>query len=44
MVLGQTHTAAHSEEITSIPEPLKLQQLQGCVVTIDATGCQRNIA
>ena len=44
MVLGQTRTEAHSNEITAIPELLKVLELKGCLVTIDAMGCQRNIA
>ena len=43
MVLGQT-TEAHSNEITAIPELLRVLELKGCLVTIDAMGCQRNIA
>ncbi len=44
MVLGQTRTEAHSNEITAIPELLNMLELKGCVVTIDAMGCQKNIA
>lgn len=44
MVLGQTRTSAHSNEITAIPELLGVLELKGCLVTIDAMGCQRNIA
>lgn len=44
MVLGQTRTEAHSNEITAIPELLNVLELKGCVVTIDAMGCQKNIA
>ena len=44
MVLGQTRTAAHSNEITGIPQLLSLLELQGCLVTIDAMGCQKGIA
>ena len=44
MVLGQTCTSAHSNEITAIPELLRVLELKGCLVTIDAMGCQRNIA
>ena len=44
MVLGQTRTEAHSNEITAIPELLKVLELDGCTVTIDAMGCQKNIA
>ena len=44
MVLGQIRTEAHSNEITAIPELLKVLELKGCLVTIDAVGCQQNIA
>ena len=44
MVLGQTRTEAHSNEITAIPELLNALELKGCTVTIDAMGCQKNIA
>ena len=44
MALGQTRTEAHSNEITAIPELLKALELQGCTVTIDAMGCQKDIA
>ena len=44
MVLGQTRTEAYSNEITAIPELLKVLELKGCLVTIDAMGCQKNIA
>jgi predicted transposase YbfD/YdcC len=44
LVLGQVATDAKSNEITAIPELLKLLDLQGSVVTIDAIGCQKKIA
>jgi predicted transposase YbfD/YdcC len=44
MVLGQVATDAKSNEITAIPELLKLVDVQGAVVTIDAAGCQKKIA
>lgn len=44
MVLGQTRTEAPSNEITAIPELRDVLELQGCVVTVDAMGCQKNIA
>ena len=44
MVLGQTRTEAHSNEITAIPELLRMLELKGCLVTIDAMGCQKEIA
>ena len=42
--LGQVATDAKSHEITAIPELLKLLDLDGAVVTIDAMGCQKDIA
>ena len=42
--LGQVATEAKSNEITAIPELLKLLELKGCIVTIDAMGCQTAIA
>jgi predicted transposase YbfD/YdcC len=44
LVLGQEATAAKSNEITAIPRLLRLLDLAGCVVTIDAMGCQTAIA
>lgn len=43
-VLGQCKTEEKSNEITAIPELLKLLDVRGCIVTIDAMGCQRKIA
>jgi predicted transposase YbfD/YdcC len=44
LTLGQVATEAKSNEITAIPELLKLLDLKGAVVTIDAMGCQKDIA
>jgi predicted transposase YbfD/YdcC len=44
VVLGQIATDAKSNEITAIPQLLALLRLQGCIVTIDAMGCQTKIA
>jgi predicted transposase YbfD/YdcC len=44
MVLGQVATDAKSNEITAIPQLLKLLDVQGAVITIDAAGCQKKIA
>jgi len=44
VVLGQVKTAEKSNEITAIPELLQILNLQGCLVTIDAMGCHKNIA
>jgi predicted transposase YbfD/YdcC len=43
-VLGQVKTDEKSNEITAIPELLKGLELKGCLVTIDAIDCQKNIA
>jgi predicted transposase YbfD/YdcC len=44
MVLGQVGTDVGSNEIAAIPQLLDLLYLKGCLVTIDAAGCQTNIA
>ncbi len=44
VVLGQEKTAAKSNEITAIPELLNKLAIKGCIVTIDAMGCQKAIA
>ena len=44
MVLGQLATDAKSNEITAIPRLLELLDIKDCVVTIDAMGCQKEIA
>lgn len=43
LVLGQIATEEKSNEITAIPELLKLLEIKGCIVTIDAMGTQKNI-
>lgn len=44
LTLGQVKTAEKSNEITAIPELLEALLLKGCLVTIDAMGCQKAIA
>jgi predicted transposase YbfD/YdcC len=44
LVLGQIATDTKSNEITAIPKLLEMLHLKGAVVTIDAMGCQREIA
>jgi len=44
LVLGQTKVAEKSNEITAIPALLELLSIEGAIVTIDAMGCQREIA
>lgn len=43
LVLGQTKVADKSNEITAIPELLRLLDISGCIVTIDAIGTQTEI-
>ncbi len=43
MTLGQVKTEEKSNEITAIPELLDLLNISGCIVTIDAMGCQKKI-
>lgn len=44
LLLGQVKTKEKSNEITAIPELLEILELKGCIVTIDAMGCQKKIA
>jgi predicted transposase YbfD/YdcC len=44
VVLGQLANEEGSNEIAAIPRLLELLHLKGCLVTIDAAGCQTNIA
>lgn len=44
MVLGQQKVDDKSNEITAIPALLKIIDVKGCTVTIDAMGCQQDIA
>ena len=44
VVLGQIKVDDKSNEITAIPQLLDLLEISGCIVTIDAMGCQRKIA
>lgn len=44
VVLGQKSVDAKSNEITAIPKLLELLEIKGAIVTIDAMGCQKNIA
>jgi predicted transposase YbfD/YdcC len=43
LILGQLATEAKSNEITAIPELLKLLTIEGATITIDAMGCQKEI-
>ncbi len=44
LVLGQRKVEDKSNEITAIPELLRLLELHGCIVTVDALGCQQQVA
>jgi len=44
LVLGQVKVADKSNEITAVPELLRALDLAGCIVTLDAMGCQKAIA
>ena len=44
LTLGQVKTEDKSNEITAIPRLLEMLELSGCIVTIDAMGCQKEIA
>ena len=44
VALGSVATRKKSNEITAIPELLKLLDISGCLITTDAMGCQSDIA
>jgi predicted transposase YbfD/YdcC len=44
LVLGQAKVAEKSNEIVAIPKLLEMLAVEGAIVTIDAMGCQREIA
>lgn len=44
LVIGQIKVDDKSNEITAIPQLLQILELGGCLVTIDAIGCQKEIA
>ena len=44
LTLGQLKTQEKSNEITAIPELIEALELRGSIVTIDAMGCQKEIA
>ncbi len=41
--MGQRQVDQKSNEITAIPELIKVLDISGCIVTIDAMGCQKDI-
>lgn len=44
LALGQRKVDEKSNEITAVPELLRTLELAGCIVTLDAMGCQKQIA
>lgn len=44
LVLGQRKVDDKSNEITAVPQLLRALELSGCIVTLDAMGCQKEIA
>ena len=44
VALGQVKTHERSNETTAIPKLLKMLEIKGCIVTIDAMGCRKKIA
>lgn len=44
LVLGQLKVDDKSNEITAVPQLLRVLELAGCIVTVDAMGCQKKIA
>jgi predicted transposase YbfD/YdcC len=44
LVLGQVKVDSKSNEITAIPQLLEMLEISGCIVTIDAMGCQKKIS
>lgn len=44
LVLGQLKVEDKSNEITAVPQLLRVLELTGCIVTLDAMGCQKKIA
>ena len=44
LVLGQVKVAEKSNEIIAIPKLLDMLAIEGAIITIDAMGCQRDIA
>jgi predicted transposase YbfD/YdcC len=44
LVLGQRKVDEKSNEIKAVPQLLRVLELSGCIVTLDAMGCQKQIA
>jgi len=44
LVLGQVKAAEKSNEIVAVPSLLEMLEIEGAIVTVDAMGCQRDVA
>ena len=44
LVLAHTQVSSKSNEITAVPKLLEILNLKGCIVSLDAMGCQKEIA
>lgn len=44
LMLGQVKVSGDSNEITAVPKLLRLLEVKGCIVTVDALNCQKEIA
>ena len=44
LMLGQVKVSGDSNEITAVPQLLRLLEVKGCIVTVDALNCQKEIA
>jgi predicted transposase YbfD/YdcC len=44
LVIGQMKVADKDNEIVAVPELLEILYLKGCIVTLDAMGCQKEIS
>ncbi len=44
LLLGQIKVGDKTNEITAIPKLLEILEIRGCIITIDAMGCQTEIA
>ena len=44
LMLGQVKVSGDSNEITAVPQLLRLLEIKGCIVTVDALNCQKEIA
>lgn len=44
LMLGQVKVSEDSNEITAVPQLLRMLEIKGCIVTVDALNCQKEIA